>query len=275
MIYLALGLLGLCLGSFVNALVWRVHKQLAAKKPSNKYSVVKGRSMCIHCGHMLVAKDLVPLFSWLFLRGKCRYCQKPIPVTYPLVELSTAAAFVASYIFWPLSVEGFEILAFGAWLGLLTGFMALAVYDFRWMLLPNRIVFPLYGFGAVFAIGRLIQGEDIFGSITMAAGAAIVGGGLFWILFQVSRGKWIGGGDVKLGFLLGLLTLEPLIAVLMLFLASLFGTIYSLPFLLSRGGRKPAHKIPFGPFLILGCIVGVVFGKQIIEYYTKVTMGIG
>src|SRR4051812_13278636 len=100
MIIAVLIVFGLCLGSFVNALVWRVHEQEAAKKPNKKLSVLNGRSMCPHCEHELAAKDLIPVLSWLSLGGKCRYCHKPISKQYPLVELLTALLVVGSYIWW-------------------------------------------------------------------------------------------------------------------------------------------------------------------------------
>src|SRR4051812_7602742 len=103
MIYAILVVLGLCFGSFVNALVWRIHEQAeqgSKKKPNKSYidklSIRKGRSMCPHCRHELKALDLLPVVSWLALRGKCRYCGKPISVQYPLVELLTACLFVTS-----------------------------------------------------------------------------------------------------------------------------------------------------------------------------------
>src|SRR5690606_6942893 len=101
MIIAVLALLGLCLGSFVNALVFRVHAQSKLKSGSKKkigkrdvdLSVSRGRSVCIHCGHELAAKDLIPLLSWLLLRGKCRYCHRPISWQYPLVELTASLLF--------------------------------------------------------------------------------------------------------------------------------------------------------------------------------------
>jgi len=104
MIVVVLVVLGLCLGSFVNALVWRIHEQdrLTGKKKKphkkqlDRLSILHGRSMCPDCHHELKPKDLVPLFSWLSLHGKCRYCHKPISWQYPVVELLTAGLFVFS-----------------------------------------------------------------------------------------------------------------------------------------------------------------------------------
>lgn len=265
MIILALILFGLAFGSFVNALVWRLYKQHKTKSKVGKYSITKGRSMCVNCKHMLGAADLVPVFSWLALRGKCRYCHKPISAQYPLVELLTAGLFVASYIFWPNPITGLEIAVFITWLAILVGLIALFVYDIKWMILPNRIVFALYGLGALFAGLRLIQNHTAQDFMQLLL-AIIIGGGVFWLIYQISSGKWIGGGDVKLGFVLGALcgTLEK--SFLMLFLASLLGLIYILPGMLASKVSK-SSRIPFGPFLILATIIVVLFGGQIINWY--------
>src|ERR1700677_3953472 len=122
MIIFILAIVGLCLGSFVNALVWRLHGQAAEKgkkKPNQDYlsqlSVAKGRSMCPHCKHQLANRDLIPLLSWLSLKGKCRYCAKAISPQYPLVELITALLFIASYIWWPVALSGAQIGIFVLW----------------------------------------------------------------------------------------------------------------------------------------------------------------
>src|SRR5882762_114793 len=109
MIIVVLAILGLCFGSFVNAAVWRIYAQEQVKskklqvKKSTNLSIVNGRSVCPHCEHELAAKDLMPVFSWLSLGGKCRYCKKPISRQYPLVELLTAVLFVFSYLYWPFT----------------------------------------------------------------------------------------------------------------------------------------------------------------------------
>jgi len=268
-------LIGLCLGSFVNALVWRLHKQLTAKKQiSKEYSISRGRSMCVNCGHKLGFMDLIPVLSWLSLYGRCRYCKKRISPQYPIVELITAILFMTSYVFWPKDITGLEIAVFTSWLVLLVGFMALAVYDFKWMLLPNKIVFPLYLAGLVFAGARLFQADSWTTFFFEVASATLIGGGIFWVLYQISRGKWIGGGDVKIGFLLGLLSGTPVSAMLLLFFASLLGTVYSAPTLIGGGRARGSAKIPFGPFLLVGCYIAVVFGQRIVDWYLSLTLGV-
>lgn len=264
MLTITLFILGLALGSFVNALVWRIHEQSTGKK-SKKHSIMRGRSMCPHCKHELSVADLIPVLSWLALKGKCRYCAKPISWQYPAVELSTAALFAVSYLFWPEKLQGAEWIQFVIWLACLTGFVALIVYDLRYMILPNRIIFPLI---VLASLGALIESvaENSIDPLRASLLGLIIGGGLFYLLFVLSDGAWIGGGDVKLGFLLGILVGGPGQAVLMLFLASLLGTLVALPFLLAKRWSAK-NKIPFGPFLITGAIIAQLFGVTILDWY--------
>lgn len=255
----------------MNAFVWRLRQQsLPASKRKAKpadLSITTGRSMCINCGHTLQAIDLVPVLSWLSLGGKCRYCRKKIAWQYPLVELTTALLFLVSYVFWPYKVEGLEAVSFGLWLVLLVGFMALVIYDLRWMLLPNKIVFPMYAIGVLFVLTRTVAATSLQPLLSSLIGVA-VGGGIFYVLFQVSRGTWIGGGDVKLGFLLGGLVGGPIPAALMLFGASLLGTIIAVPLLLMGKARRDT-RIPFGPFLIGAAIIVQLWGLDLTDWYVS------
>lgn len=292
-----LAVLGLCAGSFVNALVWRVREQeklqenqQGAQKGSkgrkgrsgsetnqNQYlhaayrrrlSVLHGRSMCPHCHHELAAKDLVPVFSWLSLGGKCRYCHKPISLQYPLIELATAAVFIASYFWWPEAITGAQSILFSLWLLLVTGLMALLLYDFKWLLLPNRIMYPLGGLAGLYAVVSVAIANNPLVALLNVVLSVAVGGGLFYILFQLSGGKWIGGGDVKLGWLLGLIVGTPAKAFLMIFLASIGGSLISVP-LLVTGRLKRTSTIPFGPLLIFGAVLTVLFGNDLLDWYRQ------
>lgn len=275
MIIAALVVLGLIFGSFINAVIWRVHEQeleSEKKKPNKKYlerlSIRRGRSMCSNCHHELAAKDLVPVVSWLYLGGKCRYCKQPIPDN-PLVEVSTALLFALSYIAWPLSLTGAGWrAAFVVWLGALVGLIMLSVYDLRWMILPNRILWPTGGLAIVFAALNILQSDDMAKAALNVVAAVLIGGGIFYLLFQISSGRWIGGGDVKLGWVLGLLVLTPAKAALFIFLAALLGTIASIPLLMEQKIDRKA-TIPFGPFLIAGTIIAVLWGTQILHWYTS------
>lgn len=267
MITITLIVLGLCFGSFINALVWRVHEQAKKSKKATKLSVLNGRSMCPTCHHELAAKDLIPVVSWLFLRGKCRYCGRPISVQYPLVELITAALFVFSYAFWPFAYDGKGTTLFAFWLVFLVGLIALALYDIKWQLLPNKILFPLMYIAVVQSIVLLIFSPSIRQLLSILF-SALIGGGIFYVLFQISSGKWIGGGDVKLGTLLGLVLANSSLMIMTIFTASLIGTAISLPFLISgRFNRK--SRIPFGPLLIAGAIIARLFGASLITWYKR------
>ena len=276
MIILVLAVFGLVMGSFVNALVWRVYmqekretKKAKSSDPSrNEISITKGRSMCPHCHHTLAAGDLVPVFSWLFLRGKCRYCHKSIGWQYPLVELATSLLFVLSYLFWPLDWNSVGIVNFIAWLVLITGFMALLVYDIRWMLLPNRIIYPLLIFALIIALYNIAIADDPVNLLTNIALSVAISGGIFYLIFQFSNGRWIGGGDVKLGALIGLVLMSPTQAFLVLLLASLRGTMVILPGLLLKK-VTPSSRIPFGPFLIVAAILLKLFGESLIAWYER------
>ncbi len=263
---------GLAFGSFINALVWRVHEQSRPKKKrvasDSELSIYRGRSMCPHCQHTLAWYDLLPVVSWALLRGKCRYCHKPISAQYPIVELTTAGLFTSSYVFWPFALVGaVSYLLFGLWLVCLVMLVALAVYDLRWMLLPNRIVFPLTAVSVVYAGLSAVVADDPKQSILLSVVSLLIAGGIFYVLFQISAGKWIGGGDVKIGFALGLLLGLPQFAFLMLFLASIIGIVFSLPTIIfKKVGLK--GQIPFGPALIVATVVVKLFGASIITWYT-------
>lgn len=257
MVILVLVVFGLVWGSFVNAFVWRLHEGK---------DWVRGRSECTVCHHPLAPEDLVPVVSWLLLKGKCRYCHKPIK-DGPIVELSVPLLFVISYIWWPWALQGGGLLRFILWLVFLVGFVILAVYDLRWKLLPNRVVYPLTVL-SIFQMLTLVLFYSASLSLLWNAivGALIISGG-FYTLFQMSGGKWIGGGDVKLGVVLGILCGGAWQALLLLFIASLAGTLTTVPLLLSKKLKAKA-TIPFGPFLLLAAVIIELFGAAIIHWYT-------
>ncbi|SRR5581483_7713706 len=278
-IAVCMGTLGLILGSFVNALVWRLHEQElvlegivvkrkkdAAPLSEKDLSVLQGRSMCPLCHHRLAAVDLIPLLSWLLLKGRCRYCHAPISWQYPSVELLTGLLFVASYIWWPDTMTGVGAFSFGVWLLFLTGFMALAVYDLKWFLLPDRIVFPLMAlaFAWVAVDGIFLTNGWVL--VAHACAAAVCLSGVFFLLHTLSRGTWIGFGDVKLAVILGLLAGGMSHVILLLFGAALLGTVVAVP-LLVRGKANAKTPLPFGPFLLASTYITVLFGERIVAWY--------
>ena len=277
MIIVTLAVLGLIFGSFVNALVWRLRQQdLQSSPPSPKkrksiehedYSIMRGRSMCPDCHHTLAAKDLVPVLSWVTLGGKCRYCRKPISGQYPLVELITAALFALSYFVWPLELDAYGITRLTIWLVYVVFFVALSVYDLRWQELPDKLVWPLVGIAVCESVLIAIWQHSLHSLLwTWFAGAILFG--LFWVIFQVSGGNWIGGGDVKLVLALGIIVGAPLQAFLIIFIASVIGTIASVPMLLSHKSKR-GLQVPFGPALLFATFVVFFAGAAIISWYQR------
>jgi len=268
MIIVLLAILGLIAGSFINALVWRLHEQSDGSEKTVDLSILKGRSVCPNCHHKLAAKDLLPVISWLLLRGKCRYCGKPISSQYPVVELITAALFVASYVWWPHDLDNSQKFLLAVWLVALVGLIALAVYDLKWKLLPNRLIYPLSVVAGLYALVSVVTADSPLKTLLEVILAVVIGGGFFYVLFQLSDGKWIGGGDVKLGWLLGLIVGTPGGSVLFIFIGALAGSLVSLP-LMATKRLKRTSTVPFGPFLILGAMVAQLFGASILAWYRR------
>lgn len=221
--------------------------------------------MCPNCRHQLSALDLIPVFSWLMLKGRCRYCRKQISIQYPFIEIVTAFLFICSYLLWPLSFHGQGLFDFIAWLFFLVGFMSIAIYDLRWFIVPNVIVYPLTVLGLIYvAINFFVFNAGTASLIHPLWGILIISG-TFYLLYQLSGGKWIGGGDVKLGLFLGLISWGALESLLLLFIASFVGTIMSLSFLLSKKASIKTH-LPFAPFLILAAIICQLLGMSIVHH---------
>jgi leader peptidase (prepilin peptidase)/N-methyltransferase len=252
------GIYGLFIGSFLNVVVFRVH---AGK------DFVKGRSHCPYCKHQLSARDLVPLFSWVALRGRCRSCRKPISMQYPTVELLTGALFSALYLhFQPHSPVA--ILSFVLWLYIAASFIVLSVYDLRWYLLPDRILLPIIVPALVLLLLNAVTTHHlsaIGGPILAAFGF----GGAFYTLAAVSKGKWMGGGDIKLAFIMGLLLGIQKTSVAM-FIAFDTAAIVGLALIIIKR-RKTSQLIPFGPFLMGGALIALIYGHAILSWYVSIT----
>ncbi|HYG84264.1 MAG TPA: prepilin peptidase [Verrucomicrobiae bacterium] len=259
-----LALLGLCFGSFVNVAVWRI---------KNNKNLTTDRSECVHCHHKLAWHDLIPVMSWLWLRGKCRYCSKPISLQYPLVELAVAIVFAVSYMAWPYDLAGsVDWIFFGLWLISIVLLTILFIYDLRWFLLPDKVTFPLIAVGVLMAALSIYQAGLGMEAVLQILLAVAILSGLYLGLFMASKGRWIGFGDVKLGIFLGLALSSWPLALLCLFLANLLGCLYVIPGMLLRKLHR-SSRIPFGPFLIVGFIISFLWGGSIIDWYLSLTFG--
>lgn len=283
-----LGVFGLLLGSFAGATVWRLRaRQLKEDKkagerveeaeyirlqPLTEKTYSKDdRSRCLSCGHRLAWYDLLPLVSWLQLRGKCRYCHAPIGSFEPLMELATAGFFVLSFVWWPAPLVGLEVLQFGLWLVAGVGLAILFAYDQKWFLLPDVVTFSLVAVAGGFAGIEIAQATNHLAAVWNLVGAVAILSGLYLMLWWVSKGRWVGFGDVKLGLVLALLLGDWALAAIALFAANLIGCLVILPGLLTRTISRTA-RIPFGPFLILGALVAFFAGRTIIDWYFGLTL---
>jgi prepilin signal peptidase PulO-like enzyme (type II secretory pathway) len=275
----SLAVLGLVFGSFAGAQVWRLRaKQLVEDKVAGeaydareykrlvmltKHHGTDDRSRCLACGHTLAWYDLVPLLSWLSVSGKCRYCRRPIGAMEPLVELGVAAAFVFSYLYWPFALATpLEWLRFGLWLVAVVLMAILFMYDAKWSLLPFGINITLVVVAlAFFIINLMIGAFDVSQWWSLVGSIAILAG----LYFLFSLAGWVGLGDSILGFALALLLMSWEHAFLALFLANLLGCLALIPLVAQRKLKRGTH-IPFGPFLILGAIISLLWGHAIISF---------
>lgn len=281
-------LLGLVFGSFAGAQVWRLRasqlredKELKLDYDKAEYKRLIGltgnklsddRSRCLSCRHELAWYDLLPLVSWLSTGGRCRYCRRQIGWFEPTIELGSGLLFAASYILWPVELSGWlGIAQFGLWLIISVMMVILFAYDAKWFLLPDKIVFPLIALSVVFAAIAAILSGDVSGVLLGALGAIGILSGIYYALWLISGGRWIGFGDVKLGIALGLLLANWQLAFLALFLANLIGLVVVLPGMVTKTlGKK--SQIPFGPMLMLGMYLSFFFGQNIIDWYISTTM---
>jgi prepilin signal peptidase PulO-like enzyme (type II secretory pathway) len=255
--YIIIFVFGLATGSFLNSVIYRLDKN---------ESFLKGRSYCPNCKHQLSWKDLIPIFSFLELQGKCRYCKKPISLHYPLVELATGILFVGVFHI------TFPNFLFSIFYFLLSSFLIIIfVYDLKHYIIPDAVIllaiviallYQIFNFPARIATAG---GQfSIFNPILSALGASL----FFLAIFLISKGKWLGFGDVKLAFFMGLFLGFPNILVA-LFLAFFIGAIIGIG-LIIFGRKTLKSEVPFGPFLVIGTFIAFFFGNQIINWYLDI-----
>lgn len=237
------GIFGAVFGSFINCMAYRI---------AHGESVLKGRSHCAVCGHPLRALDLVPIFSYLFLRGRCRYCKEKISPRYMAVELLTALAFI-------LTVWRFDLSLQALWICVLACILlALSLVDLETYTIPDRFIIA----GILWYFGVLLFTEDWKGELLSAlAGGLSIGVGmlLLSLLFDKVTGKEsLGGGDIKLFFMTGLY-LGPWVGLFNLILSCIIG----IGFVLFMGQKR----IPFGPAISLAVFISLLVGNDIVNWY--------
>lgn len=283
-VYVVLVLVGLCMGSFAGATVWRLRaEELSDDKANNegydkneyhrlkKLMSVKpsqDRSLCLHCSYRLKWYDLIPLVSWISLKGKCRSCHRPIGYFEPLIELGVALFFVLSFAAWPYPLDsGLEMARLILWLASGVGLAILFVYDTKWFMLPDKVNFTVIGLALVSAVIVIVDSADKVEALISLAGSTVILSGLYYLIYKVSRGRWIGFGDIKLGLGLALLLADWGLAFVALFAANLIGCLIVIP-LMAMKKLKRDSRIPFGPLLIIGAVVAQLIGVLLIDWYT-------
>ena len=245
---------GLIIGSFLNCVVYRLEE-------GDKLS---GRSYCPTCKHNLKWIDLFPVFSYIFLKGKCRYCSKKISIQYPIVEILTGLMFVLVF---NQSTQTLNLSALVFSFYIVSSLIVIFVYDLKHLIIPDKILFP--AIIITFLYQLLFNFSFLISNYLWAGLGAFL---FFGTIFFMSNGKWMGFGDCKLVFFLGLLLGFPNI-LLGLFLGFFFGAIIGLVSILlnlSIEGKTKLDlktQIPFAPFLIAGTIIAMFWGEQIIDWY--------
>lgn len=253
---LAFGI-GASVGSFLN---------VVADRLPERRSPVSPRSYCASCARRIPARDLVPVLSYLWLRGRCRYCNERIPARVVAVEAVMGALFAAIYF---MLGWGAEALVVGAGVALLT---AIAVIDLEHRLIPNRLVIPavlvlaaLAPFWPELGIDRTLFFEQVHLSSLVNSLAAGVGAFVAFLAIKAVYPAGMGAGDVKMAGMLGLLVGYPGIVVA-LWVAVVAGGVLAVG-LLALGRRSRKDAMPFGPFLSAGGIFSLLVGAEIVEYY--------
>jgi leader peptidase (prepilin peptidase)/N-methyltransferase len=244
-------LLGMTIASFLNVCIDRL--------PAHQ-SLVYPPSHCTACNRRLAAKDLIPVFSYLWLRGRCRYCGAAIPRRILWVELGTAVLFGLACWRYGVSIELAVALFY------ICIFIVLMVIDWQKGLILNKIVLPAIGAALLISLFFSLFLPEV--EIVPFIGRAAIGGGIGLVLFMliviVSRGG-MGWGDVKLAALIGLVTGFPLVFIALLIGVVLGGVVAALLLLFKVKKRKEA--IPFGPFLAIAAIATLLWGNSILSWY--------
>jgi leader peptidase (prepilin peptidase) / N-methyltransferase len=270
---LAMGGLGLLIGSFLNVVIHRLPRMMERQWQADcaslsstslsestalaKFNLVVPRSRCPHCAAMITAIDNIPLVSYWCLRGRCRHCKARISIRYPLVELATAilTAVIAAHF-------GFEWTAL--WAALLTwSLIALAAIDFDTQFLPDAITLPMLW------LGLLLNGQGVFVDLHSAVIGAALGylslWSIYWLFKLLTNKEGMGYGDFKLLGMLGAWLGWKMLPIIILS-ASLVGAVVGLS-LIAFAGRDRAQPIPFGPYLAAAGWITLLWGDQLADLF--------
>jgi len=272
-------ILGLAFGSFINASEFRLF---------HKIDFLKKRSFCDNCKKDLEIRDLIPFFSLIFNKGKCRYCGTKVSWWYSVIEFVSGLLFVIALFFVKnvlfdhnssdlftsyenLSV--FLVVSFALAI-IFDIFLFVIVYDFRYQIIPDEIILPCSIIALlILLIGGIfnIQNNEIFNlffydfNLWLYLLTAIAGGAFFLIIIILTKGKGMGGGDLKLAILMGLF-LGPARFIIALYFALISASLFGIGMAIKRG-KFFGTKVPFGSFLAMGSIVAVIIIEKVVEIF--------
>ena len=249
MYYLAFIIFGSLWGSFANVCIYRL--------PENK-NVITGRSSCPNCKNKIPWYDNIPLLSFILLMGKCRLCKKPIDLQYFIVELISAISFVSIYYFFGLTLAALLLLILSIF------FIIIFFIDLKHFIIPNELTFPLMIIGFIKSFDPNLN-QTIFPNYINSLIGGVFGYSIIWLIIffykKIRKKEGIGLGDAKLmaviGFWFGWVSIPFTI-----FISSTVALILVVPSLINQS-RKMSSEIPFGPYIIIGCILYVSFSNQI------------
>lgn len=235
---------GAVFGSFINCMSWRI---------AHGESVMKGRSHCPNCEHLLGAGDLVPIFSYIFLKGKCRYCGEKISPRYVIVEILMALAFVSVVVKYDVTFDALRYLV------LICMLLALSLVDLEIYEIPDRfIVAGIIWWAVTVPVTeepwKLQVEKGLIGAFAIA-GAMLI---LSIVFDKITKKESLGGGDIKLFFMTGLY-LGPWLGLFNLIIACVVGIIFVLV--------MKQRKIPFGPAISLAVFFSILAGNEIVNWY--------
>jgi prepilin signal peptidase PulO-like enzyme (type II secretory pathway) len=236
-------ILGLIIGSFLSCFIWRLY---------NKKSL-SGRSYCDFCHKTIAWYDNIPVLSFILLKGRCRYCHKRIPWHYALVEFVTGLLFVLAFY-----LADYHWLLLAKYWFLISVFILIFIMDARWYVILDQISLP----AIVIILGlNLALGFDWRGLLI----SATIGTGFFLIQFLISRGRWLGGGDLRLGLLLGVAFGWPNVLAV-IFLGYGLGALVGIGLLIFKK-KHWGSMVPLGTFLSVAAVVIMFYGDQLVQWY--------
>ena len=269
---------GLILGSFLSVVFTRLEidpnlgsgrRQRRRKSKKVAKELLFGRSRCDHCHRPIAWSDNIPLVSFLLLRGQCRHCGKPIGEYHPVLELSSGLLLTAAYLYYGPTWQGLVAGLFGLFM------LLIFAYDLRHQIIPNVVVVPATVLALVVLLYQFVLFSNDSGlqltlwsadpeSYLLAGGAL---GLFFLVLSAASRGTWVGGGDIKLAALIGLVLGWPY-ALVAVILAYVLGCVYAIVLLATKRATMKT-SIAFGPMLVIGYFVAAFYGDVIANWYGK------